>query len=813
MAKDDLEQWLKQIEVDALKAAANPPVPPAPAPTPPAGKTAAPGKGRGRARGRKEDQAFAMAQPVAEAPPVQLPPPTPHTTLGGFADLRDFLPQPGETRSVDELLPGGGLMDFPDDPEMNETPQSVVRAQVDTTLPDISRRVDELLPGQGMVAALNKINDTGEIAPEMAFGMEGMSADRVSSEVDPNAPRTASDLLLGESVLEMTADKDEQWLDALQQQVDTSLVDVPIDHVGGIIIWAPEKGAQRPVIKLEDELLSRKLVDLEKLQNARTVQATAKGKSLTAILLDMGAIGEEVVQKVRAELLGIPYEHLDPRTADRQAIEAMSPDFCKAHGCVAIARDEGVYTVAMVDPCDIFLQDEIKRRLNVKRLDVVVGASNLIVALIDMSASGQGGEEFDDILKQAGDEQQIEVVREDKEEEITDLAKASGESPVIRLVNYVIFDAIKQGASDIHIEPHEKKLLVRYRIDGVLFDAITPPFNMMAPVVSRMKIMANLDISERRLPQDGRIRTMVNGRHVDLRVSTLPVTYGEKTVIRILDNRSISLGLEQLGFNEDMLIELKKQIDRPNGVILVTGPTGSGKTTTLYSSLRELDSSRLNVSTVEDPVEYHLNFANQVQVQERIGMTFAAALRSLLRQDPDVIMLGEIRDQETAHIAIQAALTGHLVLSTLHTNDAPSSVTRLINIGVEPYLISAALNAVLAQRLVRRICKECRELMPTEDPVMRKYLETMQVDPDKVYHGKGCSKCRNTGYKGRVGIYEMLLLDDSARDMIVRSPDVNELRKMCRERGMVTLRQDGFSKVMQGSTTVEEVLGATEATT
>ncbi|MEI6598679.1 MAG: hypothetical protein WCL22_06570, partial [bacterium] len=270
MAKDDLEQWLKQIEVDALKAAANPPVPPAPAPTPPAGKTAAPGKGRGRARGRKEDQAFAMAQPVAEAPPVQLPPPTPHTTLGGFADLRDFLPQPGETRSVDELLPGGGLMDFPDDPEMNETPQSVVRAQVDTTLPDISRRVDELLPGQGMVAALNKINDTGEIAPEMAFGMEGMSADRVSSEVDPNAPRTASDLLLGESVLEMTADKDEQWLDALQQQVDTSLVDVPIDHVGGIIIWAPEKGAQRPVIKLEDELLSRKLVDLEKLQNART---------------------------------------------------------------------------------------------------------------------------------------------------------------------------------------------------------------------------------------------------------------------------------------------------------------------------------------------------------------------------------------------------------------------------------------------------------------------------------------------------------------------------------------------------------------
>jgi type IV pilus assembly protein PilB len=341
---------------------------------------------------------------------------------------------------------------------------------------------------------------------------------------------------------------------------------------------------------------------------------------------------------------------------------------------------------------------------------------------------------------------------------------------------------------------------------------MNPPHQMQAAVVSRLKIMANLDISERRLPQDGRIRTMVHGRHVDLRVSTVPVQAGEKTVIRILDNRSIMLGLEQLGFSEDMLTILTKQIDRPNGIILVTGPTGSGKTTTLYSCLRCMDGAKMNISTVEDPVEYHLGFANQIQVQEKIGMSFAAALRSLLRQDPDVIMLGEIRDQETAHIAVQAALTGHLVLSTLHTNDAPSSVTRLINIGVEPYLISASVNCVLAQRLVRRICSECKETYKIEDGEMREFLTTRGFDPDKIYKGKGCDRCRSTGYKGRVGIYELLVLDDVARDLVVRSPNVTELRRICRERGMICLRDDGLHKVAAGFTTVEEVMSATENT-
>jgi type IV pilus assembly protein PilB len=483
----------------------------------------------------------------------------------------------------------------------------------------------------------------------------------------------------------------------------------------------------------------------------------------------------------------------------------------KTRGCLALKYEEGALTLGMVDPADVFLIEEVKRKVNAKAVKpVVITAGSIVTAIEHANAAnaGQEGEKFDEIMADMGSEE-LEIVEDDKEE-VTDLARASGESPVIRLVNFLIFDAIKQGASDIHIEPHEKRLVVRYRIDGVMFEAMNPPYQMAAAVVSRLKIMSNLDISERRLPQDGRIRTMVHGRHVDLRVSTVPTQYGEKTVIRILDNRSIQLGLEQLGFSEDMLTILKKQVDRPNGIILVTGPTGSGKTTTLYSCLRCMDGARMNISTVEDPVEYHLGFANQIQVMERIGMTFAAALRALLRQDPDVIMLGEIRDTETAQIAVQASLTGHLVLSTLHTNDAPSSITRLINIGLEPYLISAAVNAVVAQRLVRKICPNCKEKFASNDPEMREFLETHGFDADNVYKGRGCETCRKTGYKGRVGIYELLVLDDVARDLIVRSPNVTELRRICKERGMVTLREDGLQKANQGLTTVEEVLSATE---
>jgi type IV pilus assembly protein PilB len=392
-----------------------------------------------------------------------------------------------------------------------------------------------------------------------------------------------------------------------------------------------------------------------------------------------------------------------------------------------------------------------------------------------------------------------------------DLAKMATESPVIRIVNYLIFNAVKEGASDIHIEPQEKRLKIRYRIDGILFEMMNPPHHMHAAILSRLKIMANLDISERRLPQDGRIRAMVHGRKLDLRLSTLPTAQGEKAVMRILDTRSIQVSLDNLGMDADNLLMWKRQIEQPHGIILVTGPTGSGKTTTLYASLGQMDVNQLNISTVEDPVEYHLGGINQVQVHEKIGMTFSAALRSLLRQDPDVIMVGEIRDAETARIAIQASLTGHLVLSTLHTNDAPSSITRLINIGVEPYLIGAAVNATLAQRLVRRICPNCRQQVRPKEQIAE-HLAMHGIAADQVSEGKGCEKCRDTGYLGRVGLYELLPLDDMLRDRIASNPSVTEFRRLCVERGMVTLREDGFRKVGQGLTTVDEVLRVTEST-
>jgi type IV pilus assembly protein PilB len=417
--------------------------------------------------------------------------------------------------------------------------------------------------------------------------------------------------------------------------------------------------------------------------------------------------------------------------------------------------------------------------------------------------------DLESILASTGDEDDVEVEKEDVNER--DIEAEAESSPVVKYVNHIIQLALKEGASDIHIEPDEKVMKVRFRIDGVLFEMLTPPRKMHAALTSRIKIMSNLDIAERRLPQDGRIRATVLGRKLDLRVSTVPTPKGEKTVMRILDSRSINVSLDDLGFSEDALTIWKKQIEQPHGIILVTGPTGSGKTTTLYSSIRQMDTRRMNISTVEDPIEYNLQGITQIQTHEKIGMTFAKALKALLRQDPDVVMLGEIRDHETASTAIQAALTGHLVLSTLHTNDAPSSITRMINIGVEPFLVGAALNAVLAQRLVRKICPKCAEDRPI-DPDIADFLMTHGINGPTIRAGRGCAACRQTGYSGRLGLYELLVLDDFLRDKIAANPNVVEFRRLCVERGMNTLREDGFAKVRAGKTTVEEVLSVTEAT-
>jgi type IV pilus assembly protein PilB len=380
---------------------------------------------------------------------------------------------------------------------------------------------------------------------------------------------------------------------------------------------------------------------------------------------------------------------------------------------------------------------------------------------------------------------------------------------VIKFVNYLISNAVREGASDIHIEPKEKLMRTRYRIDGVLFDMKESPLKMHPAIVSRIKIMANLDISERRLPQDGKIKVSIGGAAIDLRVSTLPTNHGEKVVIRVLDRQSVLRGLEQLGMEPEVMSTFAGQIVLPHGILLVTGPTGSGKSTTLYSALCQMDRDKLNISTVEDPVEYELDFCNQVQVSEKIGLDFATCLRSLLRQDPDVIMIGEIRDNETARIAVQAALTGHLVLSTLHTNDAAASITRLVDIGIEPYLIAASLNAVLAQRLVRKVCPNCKQTTEVSEDI-RQYVERAGVQADQIFRGAGCDECRGSGYVGRVGIYEMLVIDEQFRDTINRDPSASGMRRVFHESGRRSLFDDGIVKVKQGLTTIEEVLRVTE---
>jgi type IV pilus assembly protein PilB len=578
-----------------------------------------------------------------------------------------------------------------------------------------------------------------------------------------------------------------------------------VDAPGEIdALWSPEQNKRRATV--EQLLLERGQIQEEQLTQARQVQSQTPGKTITQILLTMNAASEAQILSAQADTLGLTFEIPEKADINAQAFESLPPDYIRKSLVLPIRFEDKTLIIGMADPTNVFLIDEVKRKLK-KDLRIVVTPSTDIHRLVEQITTSAVDMKVEEIIKDMA-EDDVQVVKEEKESD-QDLTKLGNESPIIRFVNYLIFDAVKQGASDIHIEPKEKALKIRYRIDGVLFESMNPPHTMHAAVVSRLKIMANLDIAERRLPQDGRIRAVVNGRKIDLRMSTLPTASGEKCVMRILDNRSINVSLDDLGFSENILTIWKNQIDQPHGILLVTGPTGSGKTTTLYSSLRCMDGNKLNISTVEDPIEYQLNAANQVQVHEKIGMTFSAALRSLLRQDPDVVLLGEIRDAETAKIAVQAALTGHLVLSTLHTNDAPASITRLVNIGVEPYLISAAVNAVLAQRLIRKICQHCKEeVEPSAE--MKEFLMLQGFTSDKTFRGKGCDRCRKTGYAGRLGIYELMIMDDSLRDVITRNPDVTQLRKLCRERGLVTLRQDGFDKAMKGLTTVDEILRVTE---
>jgi type IV pilus assembly protein PilB len=509
--------------------------------------------------------------------------------------------------------------------------------------------------------------------------------------------------------------------------------------------------------------------------------------------------------EVLAEGYGLPFVTHTAKIADPKIVELLPRDFLEEHNVLPLFLVRGVLTVAVSEPANLFLVEEIER-LTGDEVQIVAATKAEIASSLGAYLPAANVFVVDDIYEDI-DDADFSVI-EKQVADLADLQEVAGRSPVVKLVNYLIYSAVQDGASDIHIEPGNHRLRVRYRVDGKLFEKLAPPYQMHAAITSRIKIMSNLDISERRLPQDGDIHAMMEGRPIDLRVATIPGKFGEKVVIRIIDHRTSIVGLDKLGFSPQMLEAWKTVIEQPNGVVLVTGPTGSGKSTTLYSVLSLLNSDELNISTVEDPIEAAIGGINQSQVNERAGYTFATALRALLRQDPDIMMVGEIRDSETAHIVTQAALTGHLAFSTLHTNDAPSAVTRLINIGIEPYLVAATLRGVLGQRLVRKICPHCKRSYEPET-VIREAVELFCGPVESLYHGEGCARCRGTGFAGRIGIFELLVPNEEVLAAIARGASLQELREILAKNGYVTLRSDGMEKVRGGLTTVEEVFYVT----
>lgn len=513
---------------------------------------------------------------------------------------------------------------------------------------------------------------------------------------------------------------------------------------------------------------------------------------------------EEDVVRTIAESYGVPFLASVAKTADPTVIELLSRKFIEEHQVLPLFLVRGVLTVAVIEPSNLYLAEEIAR-ISGHEVKLVAATKSEIESAIRSWVPAANVFVIDDIYEDIAEEDFSVVEREATE--LADLEEVAGHGPVVKLVNYIIFTAVQEGASDIHIEPEDHRLRVRYRVDGRLYEKLSPPHRMHPAIASRIKIMSSLDISERRVPQDGDFNVMLEGRPIDLRVSIMPGKHGEKVVIRIIDSRNVDLSLDQLGFGPKTLEAWRGIVACPNGVVLVTGPTGSGKSTTLYSVLSEINSEEKNVSTIEDPVEARIPGVNQAQVNVKAGFTFAGALRSMLRQDPDILMVGEVRDNETAAIVMQAALTGHLVFSTLHTNDAPSAVTRLVNLGVEPYLVAATLRGVLAQRLVRKICSHCKA-KHEPDERLAATIKAAGGDPDNVWQGAGCSRCRNTGYAGRIGMFELLVPGAKLLEAIASGASLQTLRSHLADDGFVTLREDGWEKVAAGLTTPDEVLYA-----
>jgi type IV pilus assembly protein PilB len=556
------------------------------------------------------------------------------------------------------------------------------------------------------------------------------------------------------------------------------------------------------------ELLVRGgIVTREQLAQAQEKER-ANGSSVTKELIRLGFTTEDKLTQFLAKQFGIDIVELNPAEIEDGVFSLVPPHLVQKHQIIPLKLLGSTLTVAMADPTDLVAINEVKF-ITGYGVRVVVASPSAIKKTLEHRF---GGVSYDEVLRKFGDGD-MEVIHDQEDVNLQELQQATMEAPVVTLVNAILADAAKRRASDIHIEPYEKVFRVRFRVDGVLHEIMSPPLRLKNPLVSRLKVMAGLDIAERRLTQDGRIKLKMGlGGEMDIRVSVLPTLFGEKVVMRLLDKSNLQLDMAKLGFDPQTLKDFQEAIHKPYGMILITGPTGSGKSTTLYSALSELNKPDVNISTAEDPVEYNLMGINQVQVKDQIGLNFAACLRSFLRQDPDIIMIGEIRDLETAQIAVKAALTGHLVLSTLHTNDAPSTVDRLLNMGIEPFLLTSSINLIAAQRLVRRICENCKE--PAD--VSAEALINLGVDPTEVgggfptYHGRKCATCNETGYRGRLAIYEIMVMHEALKELVLRGASVVEIKREAVKLGMSTLRMSALQKVRDGLTTIEETVRVTD---
>jgi type IV pilus assembly protein PilB len=570
-------------------------------------------------------------------------------------------------------------------------------------------------------------------------------------------------------------------------------------------------------VRLGEILVKESLITQEQLQKALEFQR-ANGGKLGSCLTKMGFITDDDITGILSRQYGVPSINLKFYEIDPIIIKLIPQDTAQRYQVIPLSRVGSVLTIAMTDPTNVFAMDDIKFMTGFNVEPVVASESAIGDAISRFYGAGSGGtnqEEISNLMKDlVEDDQELELAAEEAELDAASLEKAAEEAPIIKLVNLILTDSVKRGASDIHIEPYETEMRVRFRIDGQLQKVMSPPMRLKDAITSRLKIMAKLDIAEKRLPQDGRImikyRADGKKKELDFRVSTVPTLYGEKIVMRLLDKENLRLDMTKLGFEQESLTKFERNILKPYGMVLVTGPTGSGKTNTLYSSVSTLNKIDTNIMTAEDPVEFQLAGVNQVQMKEQIGLNFAAALRAFLRQDPNIILVGEIRDFETAEIGVKAALTGHLVLSTLHTNDAPSTVSRLMNMGIEPFLVATSVNLICAQRLVRRICSNCKEQLEVpEQALIDAGYTPEEVKTVKIYHGKGCTTCNKGGYKGRTGLYEVMEVTDELRELILVGASALELKKKAVELGMITLRRSGLTKIAAGLTTMEEVLRET----